>query len=36
MTGCPECGNSEIDQNETCDDGNVTDGDGCSFMCLIE
>jgi cysteine-rich repeat protein len=36
LSGCPECGNSEIDETESCDDGNVVDGDGCNSMCLIE
>jgi cysteine-rich repeat protein len=36
LTGCPVCGNSEIDQSETCDDGNVVDGDGCSSTCMVE
>lgn len=36
FTGCPECGNLEIDQNEECDDGNSTAGDGCDAMCLLE
>lgn len=30
------CGNFKIDKNEECDDGNKTDGDGCSSTCLIE
>lgn len=30
------CGNSVIDQGETCDDGNLVDGDGCSSTCQIE
>lgn len=36
LVGCPVCGNSEIDQDETCDDGNTTPGDGCSEVCLVE
>ncbi|HYB98032.1 MAG TPA: hypothetical protein VEC57_02750 [Candidatus Limnocylindrales bacterium] len=36
LSGCPVCGNSEIDQYETCDDGNVEDGDGCSADCQSE
>jgi len=32
----PVCGDSVIDANETCDDGNVLPGDGCSELCLIE
>jgi MYXO-CTERM domain-containing protein len=30
------CGNGTIDPGETCDDGNHTDGDGCSSSCAIE
>jgi fibro-slime domain-containing protein len=30
------CGNGVIDQNERCDDGNTTSGDGCSRICQIE
>lgn len=30
------CGNSVIDLNETCDDGNKTPCDGCSAICLVE
>src|SRR6185369_884980 len=33
---CPVCGNHEIDETETCDDGNTADGDGCSSACLLE
>jgi len=36
LTGCPVCGNLEIDQDETCDDGNIADGDGCDSNCLTE
>jgi cysteine-rich repeat protein len=32
----PECGNSILDKNEECDDGNKTNGDGCSEQCLKE
>lgn len=34
----PVCGNEILDSdyNETCDDGNIEDGDGCSSVCLIE
>lgn len=34
----PSCGDDVIDpgQNETCDDGNVVDGDGCSASCEDE
>ncbi len=30
------CGNGFIDEGETCDDQNVTDGDGCSSDCAEE
>ncbi len=30
------CGNSSLEFGEDCDDGNVTDGDGCSSDCLNE
>ncbi|MBO4351276.1 MAG: DUF4215 domain-containing protein, partial [Proteobacteria bacterium] len=30
------CGDSEITGDETCDDGNTQDGDGCSSTCAIE
>jgi cysteine-rich repeat protein len=30
------CGNSIIESTEECDDGNVTNGDGCSSICKIE
>jgi cysteine-rich repeat protein len=36
LTGCPVCGNLEIDQGETCDDGNLNNGDGCSSACQNE
>jgi len=32
----PICGNSVVEQGEECDDGNNTNGDGCSFECLSE
>ena len=31
-----ECGDREIEGAETCDDGNTTDGDGCSAACTSE
>jgi len=35
-TSCPSCGDSiRTSPLETCDDGNVIDGDGCSADCLI-
>lgn len=30
----PVCGNGVIEPAETCDDGNASDGDGCSARCL--
>lgn len=30
------CGNSVLDGNEFCDDGNVDSGDGCSALCQTE
>jgi cysteine-rich repeat protein len=30
------CGDGTVDAGETCDDGNTTDGDGCSATCTIE
>jgi cysteine-rich repeat protein len=30
------CGNGAIDTGETCDDGNLADGDGCSMSCQTE
>ncbi|MBA3822234.1 MAG: hypothetical protein H0X17_25335 [Deltaproteobacteria bacterium] len=30
------CGNTSVDEGETCDDGNRTDGDGCSANCEAE
>ncbi|MFA5358777.1 MAG: right-handed parallel beta-helix repeat-containing protein [Patescibacteria group bacterium] len=30
------CGNSIREAGETCDDGNLTNGDGCSSACIIE
>jgi cysteine-rich repeat protein len=32
----PRCGDSRIDENEQCDDGNAVAGDGCSNVCAIE
>jgi cysteine-rich repeat protein len=32
----PVCGDGELDDGEECDDGNNTDGDGCSATCTIE
>jgi cysteine-rich repeat protein len=30
------CGNGVATAREQCDDGNLTDGDGCSALCLLE
>ena len=30
------CGNGVIDAGESCDDGNLMTGDGCSSVCLLE
>jgi cysteine-rich repeat protein len=35
VCGCT-CGNSFVENGETCDDGNLVDGDGCSSSCQIE
>jgi len=32
----PSCGDGVLDSNEECDDGNVAEGDGCSFDCKSE
>jgi cysteine-rich repeat protein len=32
----PPCGNAVVDVLEDCDDGNTTDGDGCSVTCTVE
>jgi cysteine-rich repeat protein len=32
----PVCGNSIVEGSESCDDGNVTNGDGCSSVCTNE
>ncbi|MBA3455934.1 MAG: TonB family protein [Deltaproteobacteria bacterium] len=32
----PVCGNGATDGGETCDDGNLTAGDGCSATCKVE
>jgi cysteine-rich repeat protein len=36
LVPCPVCGNRMIEPPETCDDGNVLDGDGCSSSCQTE
>ncbi len=30
------CGNSSLDTNEQCDDGNIQNGDGCTRLCQVE
>jgi cysteine-rich repeat protein len=30
------CGNGDVTVGEACDDGNTTDGDGCSATCAVE
>lgn len=30
------CGNGKVDAGEECDDGNATDGDGCSTLCTVD
>jgi cysteine-rich repeat protein len=32
----PGCGDGAIGVGEQCDDGNVSDGDGCSASCMLE
>ena len=32
----PVCGDGTISGEETCDDGNTADGDGCSSACVVE
>jgi cysteine-rich repeat protein len=36
-TNCtlPICGDNVVDANETCDDGNTLDGDGCPSSCIV-
>lgn len=36
LAGCPVCGNAEVDESETCDDGNTVGGDGCSSDCQLD
>ncbi len=36
LEGCPVCGNAEVDETETCDDGNTQGDDGCSADCQNE
>jgi cysteine-rich repeat protein len=32
----PACGNGILESGETCDDGNLANGDGCSSTCCVE
>jgi len=32
----PVCGDGRLGRGETCDDGNLLDGDGCSAVCQVE
>ena len=32
----PVCGNGSVEAGETCDDGNLNSGDGCSSLCVDE
>lgn len=34
--GGPDCGDGTVNAAEACDDGNNTDGDGCSATCTVE
>lgn len=36
LSGCPICGNNEVEGGESCDDGNQNGGDGCSSNCQDE
>ncbi|MCX6749249.1 MAG: myxococcus cysteine-rich repeat containing protein [Candidatus Pacearchaeota archaeon] len=36
VVSVPVCGNSIIETGETCDDGNIVSGDGCSSACQTE
>ncbi|MEM9454902.1 MAG: myxococcus cysteine-rich repeat containing protein [Myxococcota bacterium] len=31
-----ECGNTIVESDEECDDGNLEDGDGCDAACIVE
>ena len=35
-SGCPVCGNLEVDAGESCDDGNLVSGDDCNDQCQDE
>ena len=32
----PVCGNGVVEEGEACDDGNESDHDGCSALCMVE
>lgn len=34
--GSPACADGQLDPGETCDDGNLIDGDGCTGACRLE
>ncbi len=36
LTPAPVCGNGVVESGEQCDDGNTTNGDGCSSTCQTE
>jgi cysteine-rich repeat protein len=36
LLACPVCGNAQVEQGESCDDGNVGVGDGCNASCQDE
>jgi len=36
VTVYPVCGNSSVETGESCDDGNITAGDGCDATCQTE
>lgn len=35
-TGIPTCGNGNLEADESCDDGNINPGDGCSSECHLD
>jgi len=36
LSPCATCGNARLEEGETCDDGGVVAGDGCSSDCQLE
>lgn len=36
LRGCPVCGNGELDEGESCEDGNTANGDGCGEFCQLD